>query len=444
MSDQLIDESQLITGGCKDCPPGTYWGCCTPMEDDDGYPLGPPMIGQCIDRIYNPGSKSLFTGSNVFVMRETSVVLYDERHDTVLWTVTASYATYKFKAITYSKELDEYFASGYHLPNNQYNVQNFFVLRISNNGTILQTYSTQDTDWGGCGADSSLDIVYKDGGIYLSGYWQYLNSYWSGVRQGYLVFDLQSGVIAQVVGSPVTQTTDPITSIAISDESDVIYIGRGQWMGPSSTEWSRKGELLKGVLNDPNSFTVIETGNKRDITGHINEFTLYASHIKKVGKYLCVCYGYAYNDSHWIGPRSLGSSYSDEIDIYDFESGTFIKTLKVDLSNDISIEYGNSFGYHIAKYGNYIFISADSQCIVPTDDTTGFGAVYMYDKDFNFIQKLTISPVLLKSEGYGYHMWVNSDTIFIGNVAGRNYGGANTLKECSYSNFGIQNNGDNK
>ena len=47
MSDQLVDESQLITGWCKtgDCPPGTVWRCCPDTDVD--IPPGTPVLYDC-------------------------------------------------------------------------------------------------------------------------------------------------------------------------------------------------------------------------------------------------------------------------------------------------------------------------------------------------------------------------------------------------------------
>ena len=43
--DQLVDESQVITGWCKECPPGTVWGCCP--DDSVEYPPGKPSFEEC-------------------------------------------------------------------------------------------------------------------------------------------------------------------------------------------------------------------------------------------------------------------------------------------------------------------------------------------------------------------------------------------------------------
>lgn len=431
-----------ITGDCAystiECPEGQILGCHTPVVDDAGYPLGPPRITECIDISYDVPKKLIHVDNKIFSMYETNVTLRSVDLVTTIWSATTTLSSPKFRAITYSPELNEYFASGYHLPNNSYIQQNHFVIRISSTGVVLQEYTTETTDtWAGCGNDSSLDLIYKDGGIYLAGYWQYLDSFWSGVKQGYLVFDLLTGEISQVVGFSSTQSSNSRTSIAISETTDTVYIGRGAWTGPSGTVNHLTGELWKGTLNAGiESFSLVKTGS-RDSTGYIDDNFAYASHIEKIGDYLCVSYGFNFNDSHWINPRSTGGAYSSEIDIFDFESGAFVKTLKVDSINNITINDGNSFGFKISTYGNFILVSADTQRIDPDNANSASGAVYLYDKDFNFLQKLILSPVLLSNESWGYHTWMTSDTIFIGGTQARNYSGQNLLKKCSYINFGV-------
>lgn len=443
----MVDESLFVTGWCPPeddclsgyiciddvptCPPGFAMEC---VEQSD-YPLGPPRITECIDVSYPAPIKHLHADSKSFCMYPTSVQLRSEDMDTLIWSATTTFASAYFRALWYDATLDEYFASGYHLPNNAYNMQNFFVIRISAAGVVLQEYTTEGTDWGGNSNNSSTTLVYKDGGIYLSGYWQYLNSYWSGIKQGYLVFDLLTGAIQQVVGFSSTQTTSQRTTFAVSDISDVCYIGRAMWSGPSGTVQHFIGELHKGVINDSGSFTMIEDGNKRSTVGHADASPTYASTLKKVGDYLVVGYGIDFNDSHWLNPRSAGGSYSDQLDIYDFESGVFIKTLHVDSTNNIASQNGNSFGAEISTYGNFILISADTQMVDPSNQNSALGAVYMYDKDFNFLQRLTI-PVLMSNQSWGYNAWMSADTIYIGGTQSRNGVGPNQLKKCSYVNFG--------
>ena len=437
MSDQLVDESQLITGSCKDCPPGYIWKCC---KDDGGYPLGPPVVVECLNQDFILSNVQCDTPYGILNSFKYKATLF-KADGTIVWEYNESgISSGQTTAVCYSDELKYAFFVGY-LYNDNTDIYNkdrivINILNIEDGSLVKRITLPKDNLWGGVNPDVD-SIGYSNGALYIAGSFAYRNDF---ARMGYAQVNIFTGEFTKFYGvHQINIDAGNFNSIAIKEGSNIMYIGITRWRLSSSGSYNDyNGKLYRHdvttteVVGDQ---TLIAEGTT-DPSAY-DHIELYGSRLNIVGDKLLVA---SQNDG---GSNGYITAYTNadynhaySFDVYDYYTGNFIKTVYSQSPNEYK-PYWNCFGYKFSSCGNFILTSDMYMRREPangTSDRYGHGCGVLMDKNFNIIRYIDSNPLAKNNDVLGHVIGIDSEYILVGNAAGV-FGSGNTQAIiCKYEN----------
>lgn len=433
MSDQLVDESMLITGWCKDCPPGTELGCCPPAKDDEGYPVGPPQVNNCY-RIKSTACNTFFlitTDNNrVFGIRDTWIREWDITNNT--WIGNYTYFNYEPKSIIYVDEIDKFIVSGHKFDNdpNKRHVHGSVLdinLSIELNFNMPSNYVSGSSDGG-------YSVSYYNGGIYLSGFFIINNDY-DNVSLGLAEFNINDGSFTGKIFKVDNTRTLGTPPQHIGYGSKQLFSSADYRTMPDSI--TRRQGTVWLIDIDSDTITKVYTGSSIDGLDAHHGATM---HGFKNNKYALLS-----QVARFKGPLNDYIN-SDNVLVFNTETGELIKTLvcpsfslsKYNGSGSWgSASDGNGFGYTFSKYGNFFILGAlGAKQIDDEDEYSRQGGIWLYDHNFNLIQRIDNVAANSNRTYFGSLVAMNDTNVMTSyelNISGI----LDYIQNCPYTNYGV-------
>ena len=451
--DQLVDESQVITGWCKECPPGFELQC---VKVGNGYPDGPPAFSSCIfeDRNIVYGNEFIDVGDGILNFDQTGnrgVVKYDYDLETVIWVLriqdveTVAHTS----GVIFPLFVTETGVNGELLMscNRAYDKGDGYSTDgtgrsylISSEGKLIRKYTTLP-QYSYC-YEYGKGIGITDGGstFVVSTYHQVPGSGYI-MQAAAMKFNINTGDFVEflIIGPVIPNGGEVSCRLKVVD-SKIFF-------AMPMTKTSSRG-MVKYMNHDGSNETMLGEGLE---SRSAQSKDLFGSDIYLTKKYIVVFTGgYGFIASGY--PKSVAfyqwNMYC-RLEIYDRFTYAHVKTVMDPMVETYQGDYNSStgpysstgFGVSLHEYGNWIIIGAPNSGFNLSSNKDEHylyrkGYSFVYDSDFNLLQNMAGLPLAGDGSEMGYGVYANSHAVYTfgnGYTVGQN---DTRVRVCTYAQIG--------